>query len=292
MYYSYKRMSLKKNIRLCVFLLAAVLAAFSFQPPIYAASLSIKDQAKEYRDKGYAAQLSGNIDNATAFYQKAISLDPSFAAAYNDLGVIYEMRSDIDRAEESYLKAVEQDNSYLAAYSNLAYLYEKKGNPLKAALLWKKRIQRSLAQDPWQQKAQDNLRRLAAMSGEVRDMLIKEELAGFNAEVANRVRHKRIDDLNQKILLAKEHFNQGDALLKQKRFAAALEEFRFSKAITPSDKNIDAAIDKATQALLDEKVNEYASNGLKYYQVGDKFSARNEFKKLLAIIPASNHKSK
>ena len=284
MYYTYIKMRLNKRSLWCVILFAAVIITISCQSPSYAFSLA--DQAKDYRERGYTAQLSGDLDSALMFYQKAVSLDPSFAMAYNDLGVIFEMRSDTDRAEESYLKAIELDSSYLAAYSNLAYLYEKKGNLLKAALYWQRRIENGLPDDIWTIKAKDNLKRLSAISPVVRDMYLQDEAEQFSLEIAQ----KKINEFKQRIALAKEHFEKGRDLYDKKDFALAINEFKLARKLTPDDARTDKAIELAKQALIDSKVNEYANNGLKYYQAGDDISARNEFKKLLAIIPASSNR--
>jgi Flp pilus assembly protein TadD len=277
-------MRLKKSSRFGIFLFAAVLATVLFEPSSHANSL--KDQAEEYRDKGYSAQISGDIDNAAAFYQKAVAIDPAYAAAYNDLGVIFEMRGDTDRAEDNYLQALALDSAYLPAYSNLAYLYERKGNPLKAAFYWQKRIDRGSPDDPWTNKAKDNLKRLSEKSRAVRDVFLQEEATNLTDQILQR----KIDEFSRKITLAKEHLEKGLALYDKKEFALALEELKKAQVLTPKDKNISRTIEKASQALVDSRVNEYVETGLKYYQAGETTAARREFKKLLAIIPASNQK--
>ncbi|MDP2939316.1 MAG: hypothetical protein Q8O13_04445 [Candidatus Omnitrophota bacterium] len=290
MYYSYIRMGLKQKSKgFYIFLVSALLISSALESLAYA--ISLKDQAKDYREKGYNLQLVGDTDSALAFYQKAISLDPSFVAVYNDLGIVSEMHADIERSEYYYLKAIELDHSYLAAYSNLAYLYEKKGDFLKAALFLKRRIEKGFPADLWTKKAKDNLRRLSLLSKEVKDMLIQEEVATFESEFSQQLYTRKINDFGLNVIQAKEHFEKGFALLKQNEFSLALEEFKKAKRFTPDDKRINLAINNAAQALIDTKVNAYVNEGLKYYRAGDAVSARNEFKKLLAIIPASNQKS-
>lgn len=287
MYYSNIKMKFGKRSRLCIFLFTAVTAAVFFQSTSFATSLN--DQAKEFREKGFTAQLSGDIDSAAMFYQKAIDTYPSFAAAYNDLGVLSEMRDNLEAAEADYLKAAELDNSYLATYSNLAYLYEKKGDFLKAATYWKKRIENGSADDSWTLKAKDNLKRLSKVSPAVKEMLLRDDAAKLSVQISQQ----KINEFKQRVILTKEHFDKGQALYNKKEFVLALEEFRLAKKISPDDKKIDEAIEKATRALIDLKVSQYSANGLKYYSGGDYNSARNEFKKLLAIIPApSDKKSK
>ncbi len=283
MYYPYIKMILKKSSLCSIILFAAFTLAISCQSASYANSLT--DQAKEYRDRGYSIQLSGDIENAGKFYQKAIDTDPTFAAAYNDLGVIAELRDNIDEAEANYSKAIELDNSYLAAYSNMAYLYEKKGNLIKAAIFWKKRIDKGSPGDLWAVKAKDNLQRLSSVSAAVKDMCLQDEAVEFAAQI----QHRKINEFRQKVILAKEHFEKGEALYKAKEFTAALVELRIAQKLTPDDQKINKAIEEAAQDLSDSQVNEYANSGLKYYQTGDYLSARNEFKKLLAVMPAPSN---
>ncbi len=42
-------------------------------------------------------------------WQKAVELDPTYAAAYNDLAVAYEREGEFDKAREAYKKAIELD---------------------------------------------------------------------------------------------------------------------------------------------------------------------------------------
>lgn len=287
MHYTYLKMRFKKTGFCCALLVFAITAVFFSQAKSFSAS--IEAQAKELREKGYTAQLSADIDSAAMFYQKAIEIDSSFAEAYNDLGVIFEMRTDLNSAETNYLKALELDNSYLPAYSNLAYLYEKKGDFTKAAIFWKKRIENSSPDDEWAFKAKDNLKRLSKESAEVKEMLLQDEAAQFKEQVSQ----KKLEEFKQRIALTKEHFDKGEALFDKKEFASALEELRLAKKLSPDDKKIDEAINKATQKLIDSKINLYANKGLQLFQEGDYSAAKAEFKKLLAIIPASsNQKSK
>jgi Tfp pilus assembly protein PilF len=42
-------------------------------------------------------------------WQKAVEIDPTYAAAYNDLAVAYEHEGQLDKARQSYEKAIEID---------------------------------------------------------------------------------------------------------------------------------------------------------------------------------------
>ncbi|HQP91905.1 MAG TPA: tetratricopeptide repeat protein, partial [Candidatus Omnitrophota bacterium] len=91
-------------------------------------SVEIKKTAVEYRDKGLEAQKNGDMDTALIYYQKAMELDPTMAAAYNDAGVIYESKGWNDRAKQAYAKAIELDPTLVGPYYNMGVLYEKDGD--------------------------------------------------------------------------------------------------------------------------------------------------------------------
>lgn len=42
-------------------------------------------------------------------WEKAVELDPTYAAAYNDLGIAYEHEGQLDKARKAYEKALELD---------------------------------------------------------------------------------------------------------------------------------------------------------------------------------------
>jgi len=240
-------MSLKKNTGFFIFLLAAILAAFSFQSPIYAASLS--DQAKEYRDKGYAAQLSGDIDAAAEFYTKAISLDPSLAAAYNDLGVIFEMRGDVDRAEENYLRAISIDPVYLNAYTNLALLYENKRDLEKAKAFWKKRAELGYSDDPWVKKANERAEEISLILSKtpMQDLKEKEILRLTEKMSKPRTQFSR-DDLG----LARMHFAKAEECFLKRDYATAIKEALDAQQFDPTNEEIEKFIEKVQLRALSE----------------------------------------
>ena len=140
------------------FILLVAIALIYFPSFGYAKGLS--DNAEEYRVKGYEAQIKGDAESAIEFYQKAVNLDPKYAAPHNDLGILYETKGWLDRAEVEYQKAIVIDPDYKDAHTNLALLYERKGELEKAAFHWMKRYKLGQANDPWTKEAISRLEKL------------------------------------------------------------------------------------------------------------------------------------
>lgn len=123
-------------------------------------------KAVEYRNKGYQAQLDGDLDEAIKQYKLAIKADKKFAAVHNDLGIVYEMKNKLKAAEGEYLDALDIDPNNLSAHSNLAALYERQGEVAKAIKHWKKRVKLGKEDNPWTKRAIENL---AAYGAEVEE---------------------------------------------------------------------------------------------------------------------------
>jgi len=127
---------------------------------------AFQEQAKFYREQGLRQQKMGKWQEALSFYQKAIELDPAYAAAYNDLGVVFETMGSPERAEESYQTAVAINPRYADAYTNLALLYESKRELKKAAYCWKKRSELGSPSDPWTKKSKKRYNDVRVLLGE------------------------------------------------------------------------------------------------------------------------------
>ncbi len=134
------------------------LACLLFFPhPRVATAAHLRDEAVSYRQEGYERQRRGDLDGAISAYQKAIDVDPAYAAPFNDLGVIYEQQGQFDAAEQAYEEAIKIDPEYAAAHSNLALLSERLGHKEKAIVHWLKRYQMGEPRDPWTAHAEQRL---------------------------------------------------------------------------------------------------------------------------------------
>ncbi|MBI4355378.1 MAG: tetratricopeptide repeat protein [Candidatus Omnitrophica bacterium] len=125
--------------------------------PALSSAQSLANEAVEYRVKGYELQRQGEASAAMANYQKAVAIDPTYAAPHNDLGVLFEVQGEMNRAEAEYQAAIKADPNYLEAYTNLALLYEKLGQKERAIYYWLKRASMGHPLDAWTIRAKERL---------------------------------------------------------------------------------------------------------------------------------------
>jgi Tfp pilus assembly protein PilF len=77
---------------------------------LFAASPVLADarqQAKSQVDFGVNVALRGLWREAIYRWEKAVQIDPTYAAAFNDLAVAYEHEGQLDKARKAYEKAIE-----------------------------------------------------------------------------------------------------------------------------------------------------------------------------------------
>jgi len=74
---------------------------------------------------GLAHSMRGRLDESAKAYRKCLQINPQFSEAHNNLGTVYQEMKQLDRAEEEFRKAL-ADLTYLnreLPYVNLARLY-------------------------------------------------------------------------------------------------------------------------------------------------------------------------
>jgi Tfp pilus assembly protein PilF len=84
-----------------LFVAGAVLLAAS---PVLA---DARQEAKSQVDFGVNVALRGLWREAIYRWEKAVQIDPTYAAAFNDLAVAYEHEGQLDKARKAYEKAIE-----------------------------------------------------------------------------------------------------------------------------------------------------------------------------------------
>src|SRR5437867_12285865 len=88
------------------FAAAATLAAVLASPPLYA---DARMDAKEQVAFGIDVAQRGLWREAIYRWEKAVEIDPTYAAAYNDLAVAYEHEGEFQKARAAYEKALALD---------------------------------------------------------------------------------------------------------------------------------------------------------------------------------------
>jgi Tfp pilus assembly protein PilF len=82
-------------------------AAFSLSTaPAFADS---REEARSQVDFGINVAQRGLWREAIYRWEKAVELDPKYAAAYNDLAIAYEHEGQLEKARKAYDKALELD---------------------------------------------------------------------------------------------------------------------------------------------------------------------------------------
>ena len=231
----------------------------------------LQKQARLYRSQGLDYQNLGNLDAAKGYYQKAIQLDPVFAASYNDLGVVFEAEGLIDRAEECYIQAVKVDPNYLSAYSNLALLYENERDLDKAAYYWNKRSELGPPNDPWTQRARQRLRDIRAVSAGGSPVQDKRE-----QEIVNLVKDVSANKTNlssDKRELVANYMRKAKAMELKGDTAAALRLANAALRIDPTNENIQKYIDILLRKDNKALAASYISSARKMEVKGDTTSA-------------------
>jgi protein O-GlcNAc transferase len=97
--------------------------------------------AGTFHNLGNALQLKGEPDEAILCYQKAIKLNPHAAVTYNNLGNVLQEKGQIDQAILWYQKALDIDPHFVMAYVNFGVALDKKGQITEALLYYQKALQ-------------------------------------------------------------------------------------------------------------------------------------------------------
>ncbi|MBU0503327.1 MAG: hypothetical protein KKG43_02940 [Candidatus Omnitrophica bacterium] len=245
----------------------------------------LKEQSRIYRQQGMELQKRDDYSGANMFYQKAVELDPGYAAVYNDLGVMSEAEGFIDRAEQFYLMALKLDPKYLSPYSNLALIYEEKRDLPRAGFYWKKRWELGLESDPWTNKAKSRFFDLMLVAPAIKQAYIDEETLRLNKDAAAYLKIKKEEeklDYQKFLKSANNLYRSGD-------YNKALEEVNKAQEISNSAEVIElrrSIIKKITEKeknLKIKEMEEHFKKGVTYYQYDNPQVAQEEFNKIKAL---------
>lgn len=238
--------------------------------------------AENYRIKGYEAQQKGNYEKALTAYLKSIAIKEDNAPVYNDLGVVYEQLGIPDKAEKYYIKAINYDSQYLSPYTNLAYLYWDQGHHDKAIKYFEERIKRAEPNDPWVAYIKSELCKIDPnWEKEKKKKDIKKEIEVLSSEVIRKVQH----DFALEIIRSDNHYKKGKQYLSSKDYEKAIREFDRALIVTPDNPKILKAREAAEYEKKIEHVKNITNKAIKRLDLGELESAKQEFQKILTIIP-------
>ena len=123
----------------------------------YRRSIEFYPSAKAYTFLGWVLSLKGLYDEAIEECKHAVDLDPNYGNPYNDIGAYLLQKHKFDEAETWLRKALEAPNyeNYCYPYLNLGRVYEFKGNWGEALSCYKKALQESPTYEPAEQALQE-----------------------------------------------------------------------------------------------------------------------------------------
>ena len=91
-------------------------AVVAFAPAV--AARDARSQAKEQVDFGIKVAENGLWNEALYRWQKAVELDPTYAAAWNNLAIAYEHEGKFEDAKKAYEQALQLDPKNLMIRQN------------------------------------------------------------------------------------------------------------------------------------------------------------------------------
>ncbi len=94
------------TVRRAIILASVGIAALAFASPSYA---DARNDAKAQVEFGIKVAQRGLWREAIYRWERAVEIDPTYAAAYNDLAIAYEHEGQLDKARKAYEKALELD---------------------------------------------------------------------------------------------------------------------------------------------------------------------------------------
>ena len=95
-----------------------LLLALSLIMPVAIADADERSDAKAQVEFGITVVQHNLWQEALYRWQRAVEIDPSYAAAWNNLGVAYEHEGRFDEAREAYEKALELEPQNLMIQQN------------------------------------------------------------------------------------------------------------------------------------------------------------------------------
>jgi len=270
------------------FFLFLFVVLFSFSSQMIVRAETISENLETYRMQGLEAQKKGSLDEAIAYYTKALSLDPNRPDLYNDLGVVYEAKGSAYEARRYYFEAINLDKKYLPAYSNLAYLCQRQGNLSKAAEFFRKRIELGDPGDPWTKDAVEQLRILAQTFPQEKRWLEAYEanLLEHRAKVLEtKLKEQQDQILADRLLKAEKYIEQARVYADQEMYEQALAEYDRALAENPESPRIAEYRRRTFLKLKRSEITKLVNTALEKFDAGDNNSSKEDFRQILSIIP-------
>src|SRR5213592_10525 len=221
---------------------------------------------------GTALQSEHRIDEAIAYYRRAIATQPDYAPAYNNLGTALREQKRLDEAVASYQQALELQPEFATAHFNLANVLIEQGNPAAAL----DHFERALRMEPPSADVHSNLGIALALSGRVDEALHEfRQAIDLDSGSAKAYRNlgntlasqahwaEAIAALRRAVELdpnaAAVRYDLASALLESGNPKEAITEFRTTLHLSPTmvEAHNNLGIALGSQGRLDEAIDEF-----------------------------------
>ena len=255
----------KENFFMRTFLLILFAILFSFYSQATLRAQTILESLELYRSQGLEAQQKGLLDDAKAYFTKALSLDPDRADIYNDLGLVCESMGNAYEAKRHYFEAINIDKNYLPAYSNLAILCKRQGNLESAARYFRKRIELGDPEDPWTKEAIEELRLLGETFPQEQRWL--EEYESRLLGRKSRALQEQLNEVQDRVLverlaMAEKYIAQAKAYEEEEMYEHALAQYDMALAQTPESPRISEYRRLALEKLKKSEIHQLVTTAL------------------------------
>lgn len=171
------------------------------------------DDPRAHYNLGVLLFETGDLDHALDHFERAAKADPSLAAAWNNLAIVLCAKGYFDQAEEAARHALDADPGYAPARNNLGLILETQGRAVEA----RKAFAAAIAADPRLGEAQNNLANALAREGRT-----QEAMAGYDRAIAANPR------------LAYAYFNRGLLELREGDQGGAVRDWERARRIDPT----------------------------------------------------------
>ena len=142
---------------------------------------------------GTICQELGDDQKAKDYFEKAIEINPTYAAAHYNLGVTFKELEDYQKAKECLKKAIEINPNYIKAHNILGIIFHELGEHQKAKDCYKKVIEMN----------PDSFDALSNLASIYVSRLTDFEIAISKSNEALKISHKNYKFINQSIPLFK-----------------------------------------------------------------------------------------
>ncbi|HUB67103.1 MAG TPA: tetratricopeptide repeat protein [Candidatus Methylacidiphilales bacterium] len=166
-----------------------------------------------YNNLGAALSRQGQLDKATALFQKALKINPKDARAYFNLGDVLFKKGEMDAAAVQFQKTLEVDPAYAEACVNLGTIFFKEGQTDEAIAQY----QRALQINPHLTGAYDNFGKILSQTGQPDQAMIE---------------YQKALEINPNY--AQAYYDMGNILVQKGEMDKALAKFQKAAQINPN----------------------------------------------------------